>query len=284
MKFTKVQSAGNDFVLIETSDLSKDWAGLATKICRRHYDVGADGLLLLSPSSRADMKMTILNSDGSEAEACGNGLRCLVYYAVKKEMIDKSIVELTIETAAGIRNANINKHNNLLTGITTSMGKPRFTASDIPVNIKDQRLLNINMLSGYEITFGDISLSLSFVSMGNPHAIVFINTDIRDFPLESIGPLVEKHKIFPKHTNFEVARILGREKIEMRVWERGVGETLACGSGACAVAVAAKLLGLGGEDVKIKLPGGNLEVKWNGKGEVFLGGKAKIVFQGEWQE
>jgi diaminopimelate epimerase len=285
MNFTKLQGAGNDFALVETADTARNWSQLAVSICNRHFGVGADGLILLMPSDVADCRMRIFNADGSEAEACGNGLRCLVKYVLERGSVaNQETKELLIETVAGIRKAKITEVSGRLAGIRVSLGVPRFAAKDIPVVIEEDRagLVDIKSMLSYTVTVGNRKLRLNFVSMGNPHTIHFSGRPVASFPLVQLGPRVEHHKMFPQRTNFEVARVLSREQIEARVWERGVGETLACGSGAAAVAVAAQLNGLVDDRVTIALPGGNLEVGWDGVGEVFLGGPAELVFTGEW--
>jgi diaminopimelate epimerase len=189
-----------------------------------------------------------------------------------------------IETVAGIRKAKITEVSGRPAEIRVSLGVPKFAAKDIPVVIEEGSagLVDIKSMLGYTVTVGNRKLRLNFVSMGNSHAIHFSSQAVASFPLAQLGPGVEHHKMFPRRTNFEVARVLSREQIEARVWERGVGETLACGSGAAAVAVAAQLNGLVDNRVTIALPGGNLEVVWDGTGEVFLGGPAEMVFTGEW--
>ena len=286
MNFTKLQAAGNDFVLVETSDMGRNWSPVAMAICDRHFGVGADGLLLLLPSDRADFQMRIFNPDGSEAEACGNGLTCLVKYVVNMGLADSGAQEISVETVAGIRKAKINRVKGKLAKIQVSMGVPKFAARDIPVAIEEGKrgLVDIKSMLSYTITIGDRELSLNFVSIGNPHAVYFCQQPVSDFPLSQIGPKIEHLPIFPNRTNFEVANVVNRRLIEARVWERGVGETLACGSGACAVAVAAQLRGYIDNKVDIKLPGGILELEWNGGGEVFLSVPAEIVFNGEWTE
>jgi diaminopimelate epimerase len=276
MNFTKLQGAGNDFVLIETGDKNLDWAKLAKVICNRHFGIGADGLLLLLPSEKADLKMRVFNPDGSEAEACGNGLRCLVRYALEKEMVGAKAAEITIETVAGIRKARLQGK-----AIQVAMGKPQFKAKEIPVNLESKVA---EPVLAYPLTVEDKELTLGLIAMGNPHAVHFIESPVAEFPLAQLGPKVEKHPIFPQRTNFEVARVISPGLIEARVWERGVGETLACGSGACAVAVLARLKGFTDGQVDIKLPGGTLGVAWDGKGEVSLSGPAEIVFTGEWPD
>jgi diaminopimelate epimerase len=283
MNFAKLQGAGNDFVLVETGDEGRDWAKLAVAICNRRFGVGADGLLLLLPSEAADVGMRIFNADGSEAEACGNGLRCLVRYALDRGLVAGGASEVSIETVAGIRSARIRGKSGGKPEIQVSLGAPRFKAKDIPVSLgKSPDLVDIKSMLGYTVTVESNELGLNFVSMGNPHAVHFLGQPVADFPLAQLGPRVEYHEIFPQRTNFEIARVLSWGEIESRVWERGVGETLACGSGAAAVAVAAQLRGLVGHRVAVKLPGGVLDVAWDGSGEVFLGGPAEMVFTGEW--
>jgi diaminopimelate epimerase len=285
MNFTKLHGAGNDFVLLETADTARNWSQLAVSICNRHFGVGADGLILLMPSDVADYKMRIFNTDGSEAEACGNGLRCLVRYVLERGLVtNRGAKKLFVETIAGVRKAKISEVSGRPAEIRVSLGVPRFGVKDIPVVIEEGSagLVDIKSMLSYTVTVGNRKLKLDFVSMGNPHAILFSSRPAASFPLVQLGPRVEHHKMFPQRTNFEVARVLTREQIEARVWERGVGETLACGSGAAAVAVAAQLNDLVDARVTIALPGGNLEVVWDGTGEVFLGGPAEIVFSGEW--
>jgi len=286
VNFTKLQSAGNDFVLMEANDMQRDWSQLAIAICNRHFGVGADGLLLLLPSDIADFGMRIFNLDGSEAEVCGNGLGCLARYVLDKGLASIEADEISIETIAGIKKARVHKVGGKLAKIQVSMGMPMLEVKDIPVTIKegDRGLVDIKSMLSYLVTVENRVLTLNLVSMGNPHAIHFCQELVSEFPLSQIGPRVEYLEIFPNRINFEVANVVNRQRIEARVWERGVGETLACGSGACAIAVAAQLRGYIDNKVDIKLPGGTLEVEWDGVKEVFLSTPAKIVFKGEWIE
>ena len=283
MKFTKLQSAGNDFVLIEEKYVGRNLQKLAKDICRRHFGIGADGLLVLLPSEKADIAMRVFNADGSEAEACGNGLRCLVKYVFDNGFVAANAVDLSVETIAGIRKARLLEKSRNGRVIQSGMGKPEFSATKIPVTaeVGKGKLIDI-MLSNYPLSIDGKELCLNFVAMGNPHAVNFQQQQVAGFPLSQIGPLVENNEIFPRRMNFEIARILDRRHIEARVWERGVGETLACGSGACAVAIAAQILGYIDNPVKIKLPGGVLKVEWDMAGEVLLSGIAETVFTGEW--
>lgn len=284
MKFTKMQGAGNDFVVVETSDTQREWSQIAEAMCDRHYGIGADGLLLLLPSDVADFRMRIFNADGSEANVCGNGLRCLIKYFVDGEPANSGAQEISVATVAGVRRAEVYKVAGRVTKVQTGMGEPELEDKDIPVVIEPGagKVVDIKSMLSYSITVDGRELHLSLVSMGNPHAVYFCQDPVSDFPLSRLGPKVEQHEIFPKGVNFEVARVVNREQVEARVWERGVGETLACGSGACAITVAAQLHGYIDNKVAIKLPGGILEVEWNGAGEVFLSGPAETVFTGEW--
>jgi diaminopimelate epimerase len=282
MQFTKLQGLGNDFVLVDAIGKDRDWSRMAKTICRLHFGVGADGLLILLNSEKADFRMRVFNPDGSEAEACGNGLRCFVRYLVAHGMVSGET--FSIETMAGIRAARLIQ-NGSSSLIQVGMGKPEFNPKNIPVAAEPGKgkMFDI-MLGDYPLEMSGKKLLLNFISMGNPHAVCFIDEPVADFPLKNIGPAVEKYRIFPHGVNFEIARVLSRTRIEMRVWERGAGETLACGSGACAVAIAAQLQGLCDSKVEISLSGGTAEVKWNKKEEAYLTGPAEKVFTGEWPE
>lgn len=279
-----MQGAGNDFVIIEANAASRDWPRLAVAMCDRHYGIGADGLLLLASSSVADFRMRIFNADGSEAETCGNGLRCLVRYFVDRKPGASRDREISVETMAGIRKARV-----FATGPSTlvkiGMGKPRFGEKDIPAVLRmdNVRVARKPMLT-CSLQIGRRELTLALVSIGNPHAVYFTDKPVAGFPLTRLGPKVEHHKIFPEGANFEVVRVVNRRQIEARVWERGAGETMACGSGACAIAVASRLNGYVDDRVAVKLPGGVLEIEWPGTGEVSLSGPAETVFTGEWPD
>ena len=284
MNFTKVQGAGNDFILVEAGGVLRDWSQMAVAMCNRHFGVGADGLLLVLPSDIAHFQMRVFNPDGSEAEVCGNGLRCLAKYVVDRGLADIEAREILVETIAGIRRIKLYKAGGKLIKIQVGMGVPKFRAEDIPVVIEAGNIVDITSMLSYPVTVGDKELFLDFVSMGNPHAVYFWQRSVSNFPLSHLGPQVEQHAIFPNRVNFEVARVMSRQQIEARVWERRVGETLACGSGACAITVLAQLHGYINNKVDIKLPGGILDVEWDGVGEVLLSGSAEIVFTGEWPD
>jgi len=281
--FTKLQGAGNDFILVETDKTGGDWPEVAWAMCDRHYGIGADGLLLLLPSAKADFRMRMFNPDGSEAEACGNGLRCLAKYIIDKKLSPQS--QIKIETMAGIRAVRFNRTGKSVE-IQTSMGVPKFGAGDIPVEIEpgSRKLIDIKSMLGYTVVIDGRELCLNLVSMGNPHAVYFSPQPVARFLLSQIGPKVEHLAVFPRRTNFEVVNVINRGQIDARVWERGAGETLACGSGAGAIAVAAQKYGYVDNKVAIALPGGVLKVEWDGVGEVFLSGPAEKVFTGVWEK
>jgi diaminopimelate epimerase len=286
MDFTKLQGAANDFVLIEAEGIQRDWSKLALAICERHLGVGADSLLLVLPSDKADFLMRTFDADGSEAETCGNGIRCLARYTLEKGRVSPERSEIMVETAAGISRIKPEIKDGRVYKFQANMGKPRFKAGEIPI-APDKAVGDIVDITGMlscKTTVNNMELTLNLVSMGNPHAVHFIEYSVFDFPLSGIGPLVENLPLFPRRVNFEIARVTGKDSLEARVWERGTGETMACGSGACAVAVASKILGYTGRSVDIKLPGGILNAEWSSDGEVILGGPAEIVFEGTWPD
>ena len=287
MRFSKLEATGNDFILVDASTKVAEWAKLARVMCDRHFGVGADGLMLVQDSASADLKMRLFNADGSEAEVSGNGLRCFAKYAIEKglagDMVsgaDPGNLSLSIETLSGARKVTAYTSGGSVSRVDVNMGPPRFRPEEIPIEVKVDMVPILN----YPLVIDRRELSLCLVSMGNPHAVNFISQPVADFPLAEIGPKVELHTMFPQRTNFEAARVLGRMKIEARVWERGVGETLACGSGASAIAVAARLLEYVDNSVDIILAGGPLTVSWDGIGEVSLSGPVTEVFAGDWPE
>jgi diaminopimelate epimerase len=284
MNFTKLQATGNDFIFVDARNMERDWSKLAREICHRYYGAGADGLILIASSNRASLKMRLFNSDGSEAEVSGNGLRCFAKYVIDRQIVAGP--KITVETMSGIRTIEATMTQGKVTHAKVNMGTPRFKAEDIPVLIdkpkKGRGEVDIKLIIDYPLTVGRKGLALSFVSMGNPHAVSFLSQPVSDFPLSVVGPQVENHRMFPERVNFEIARVLKGNKIEARVWERGAGETLSCGSGACAIAVTARKKGYIDDEVDIILKGGDLTVYWDGVGEVYLSGPVEEVFTGEW--
>jgi diaminopimelate epimerase len=282
MDFTKMHGAANDFVMVDGRNIKQDWPKMAVAVCNRHLGIGADSLIILLPSDRADFGMRTFDADGSEAETCGNGIRCLARYVLEKGLISPDAKEVTIETVATVNHVNFERKDGRVVKFWANMGQPQLAAAKIPVLIRTGK--DSNSLISHRVRVNGTDLTLNLVSMGNPHAVHFITEPVVDFPMSKIGPLVENLPIFPNRVNFEIARVLDKRHIEARVWERGVGETLACGSGACAITVASKLLGYTESTVDIKLPGGVLNAEWNGNREVVLGGPAEVVFEGKWPD
>ena len=282
MKFTKMHGAGNDYVYVDARSEDRDWPELSRQMSDRHFGVGGDGLILIKNSDVADLRMSMFNADGSEAEMCGNGIRCFVKYAVDRGIVSDSVASISVETLAGIRQIATITEGDQVTGARVSMGTPILTPKDVPVKLESAGEYGSGPVLGYPFQMEGHDLPLSFVSMGNPHAVTFIDKPVAEFPLLTVGPKVEHHTIFPNRVNFEIVNVNSRDHLTARVWERGSGETLACGTGACGIAVASILGGHTGNTVDITLPGGTLKVDWDGQGEVFLEGPAEEVFSGEW--
>jgi diaminopimelate epimerase len=269
---------GNDYIYVRP-DADCDWEGIARRVSDRHFGLGADGLILALPSSVADLRMRIFNADGSEAEMCGNGIRCLARYAVEEGMVPADAREITIETGAGVLKLQLFRESGVVTSARVNMGLPRLQPKDIPANVEGP-----GPVMNLPLEIGGLSLSLTLVSMGNPHAIHFLGEDIDEFPLERIGPLVEHHALFPRRTNFQIVQVIDKGHVRHRVWERGAGITLASGTSASAVCVASRLHGFTGDRIIDSLPGGDLTLEWDGVGPVFMTGPATRVYDGEWHD
>ena len=282
MKFTKMHGAGNDYIYIDARQMDENWHELSRTLSDRHFGIGGDGIILILDSDVADLRMRMFNADGSEGEMCGNGIRCFAKYALEREIASPCGDGLTVETLAGIRTVYPFVDQGVVSGARVSMGRPSLNPHEIPVSLDPAMSSNVGPVLKYPIHPGDFRLFLGFVSMGNPHAVTYIDQPVREFPLHNIGPLVEGHPMFPRRVNFEIVNQVDSSHLEARVWERGSGETMACGTGACAIAVASRLQGLIDDRVDIKLPGGTLTIEWDGEGEVFLEGPATEVFNGEW--
>ena len=277
INFTKMHGAGNDFVVIDcrhtapaheffnNSSKPKDIADTARSLCRRKFGVGADQLLLLFDSVQADFRMAIYNADGSEVEMCGNGIRCFANYIWNRAISDKEV--LSVETLAGIIRPR--RAGDL---VEVDMGEPVLDGRSIPVNI-DGNVID------FPVSVEGKEFRITCVGMGNPHAVVFVE-DVEHFSVESVGPVLETAALFPNRTNVEFVQVVSEKELKMRVWERGAGETLACGTGACASAVAAALKGTAGRDVVVHLKGGDLSIQWNSDNRVFMTGPAVEVFEG----
>lgn len=285
MEFTKMHGAGNDYVYVDARSMpDREWGDLSRAISDRHFGVGGDGLILVMESDVADLRMRMFNSDGSEGAMCGNGIRCFAKYAVERGIVPVGSPQVTIDTQSGVRTVYPHYSGSHVNAARVSMGPPRLNPAEIPVDLDPAIAGNSGPIINYAIQPGDFRLAMTFVSMGNPHAVTFIDQPIEEFPLHNIGPLVERHPIFPDRVNFEIVNIREDGTLDARVWERGSGETMACGTGACAIGVASRLLGHTGDKVAVNLPGGTLNIEWIGEGEVYLEGPAAEVFSGVWTE
>lgn len=277
LKFTKMQGLGNDYVYMDAIHQEiRNSSSLAKAISNRHWGVGSDGLILIDKSDVADFKMQMLNLDGSESEMCGNGIRCVGKFVYDKGLTNKT--EIKIETLAGIKNLKLNVQNGKVKMITVDMGEPILEASEIPV-IGDK-----TPVRGIKIKALDKEFVATCVSMGNPHAVIILE-DLDKLDIEKYGREIECNPIFPNKTNVEFINVEDRKHIKMRVWERGTGETLACGTGACSSVVAGVLNGVIDRNVIVKLLGGNLQIEWKEEdNHVYMTGPAVTVFEGELYE
>ncbi len=274
IKFTKMHGLGNDYVYIDAIHQKiQNISSLAQFVSNRNFGIGSDGLILICESENADFKMRMFNSDGSEAEMCGNGIRCVGKFVYDKGLTDKTTVK--IETLAGIKTLKLNTKEGKVETVKVDMGEPILKPELIPVKTQEEPAKNVKIeVEGKEFKF-------TCVSMGNPHAITIVE-NVKDFEVEKYGKVIEIDETFPKKTNVEFVEIMDKEHIKMRVWERGSGETLACGTGACATAVACYLNNLTNRHVFVELLGGTLEIEWNEKdNHVYMTGPAVIVFEGE---
>jgi len=275
MKFTKMHGIGNDYIYVNTFDEAvADPSALAVAMSRPHFGVGADGLVLIGASDTADFDMRMFNADGSEGEMCGNAVRCIAKYVYERGLTQKT--RLTLATKAGIKTLELQIDAGQVTQVRVDMGEPLLAPAAIPVDLPGERVID------QPITVGGQAWRMSCVSMGNPHAVIFVD-DPATFDVHGIGRQIEHHPLFPRRTNVEFVRVHSREQLEMRVWERGSGETLACGTGAAAIVVAAVLNGLTERSVRVKLLGGELHVHWDeADNHIYQSGPASFVFDGVW--
>jgi diaminopimelate epimerase len=276
MKFTKMQGAGNDYVYVNCfEECVENPAEIAVKVSDRNFGIGSDGLILVMPSETADVRMRMFNSDGSESEMCGNGIRCVAKFAYDRGIVSKR--EITAETGAGILTLQLTTNSdNKVDKVRVNMGAPRLTRAEIPMLGEPSLHVVSEPLNILHTTF-----RITCVSMGNPHCVIFVDEDVTGFPVEKYGPLIENHEMFPRRTNVEFVQIISRTEVRQRTWERGAGETLACGTGASAVAVAGVLNGLTERKIVNHLSGGDLELEWLENGPVYMTGPAVEVFNGE---
>lgn len=283
MKFTKMHGCGNDYVYVDcTKEVIPDIEATAVRVSDRHFGIGSDGLILIKSSEVADFEMDMYNADGSRGKMCGNGIRCVAKYVYDHGLTNKT--EITVDTQAGIKTLQLTVCDGKVSKVRVDMGEPILIPQEIPVKASVLGLADDRReaIVAQPFTVANSSYDITCVSMGNPHCITFIDEDVRSFPLEAIGPLFEKHELFPEGVNTEFVNIIDKAHLRMRVWERGSGETLACGTGACAVAVASYLNGFTGRNVDIELMGGHLEIAYDeATNHVFMTGPATEVFSGE---
>ncbi len=274
MKFTKMQGLGNDYIYVDcTRETLENPSHIAKKVSDRHFGIGSDGLVLILPSQVADFRMRMFNSDGSESEMCGNAIRCVGKYVFDNGMTDKNLVN--IETLAGIKVLTLTAQNGKVELVRVDMGEPILVPRDVPVASDKESFIS------EPVTIDGREFKVTAVSMGNPHAVSYIE-DVENFPLAQIGPKMETNSLFPRKVNAEFVQVIDRKNLKMRVWERGAGETLACGTGACAVLVSSVLNNLSDRAATIKLLGGDLLIEWSEKdNHVYMTGPAVKVFEGE---
>lgn len=275
MKFTKMHGCGNDYVYVDCTKKRLDNPEKVSEfVSDRHFGIGSDGLILINPSEVADFEMAMYNADGSRGEMCGNGIRCVAKFVYDKGLTDKTTI--TIETLAGIKTLDLTVKDGAVETVKVNMGSPELKSELIPVVSDKEKVVD------EKVTVDGVEYSITCVSMGNPHCVTFLEQDVRVLDLPKIGPSFENNEIFPKRINTEFVNIIDRTHLRMRVWERGSGETLACGTGACATAVAAIINGYCDDTVDIELLGGHLSIQYDREANlVFMTGPATIVYDGE---
>lgn len=275
MKFTKMEGCGNDYVYVNGFEEKIDNPNeVAIAVSDRHFGIGSDGLIIINPSEVADFKMCMYNADGSEGKMCGNGIRCVAKYVYDFNLTDKDVI--TVETLSGIKTLKLNVENGKVKTVRVNMGAPILECDKVPVKYDDEKMIN------KPVKVDGKTFNITCVSMGNPHAVTFIN-DTDNLEIEKIGPKFENNEIFPDKVNTEFIQIIDKNTVKMRVWERGSGETFACGTGACASVVASVLNRLTENKVTVKLLGGELEIEYNqDENTVYMTGPARVVFTGEY--
>jgi diaminopimelate epimerase len=276
MKFTKMHGLGNDFVVVaEFSSVPEQISELARQVCDRHFGIGADGLVLILPhKGEADFAMRIFNADGTEAEQCGNAVRCVAKYVYDKKLTDRE--EILLETRIGVQRLKLHIENGQAAQVTVDMGEPTLQGEKIPTAISAAQVVN------HPVHTEEGELFFTAVSMGNPHAVIFVDS-LEQIDLHKAGPQIETNPLFPRRTNVEFVEVHREDEVTMHVWERGCGETLACGSGACAVVVAGVLTGKTSRKATVHLKGGDLHIEWReADNRVYMTGPSKIVFEGIW--
>ncbi len=300
MQFTKLQGAGNDYIFVDGSSQERDWSELSRRVSDRHFGIGSDGLIVAARSKSADVRMRMWNADGSESEMCGNGIRCLAKFVLEREIVPMPDGALSVETGAGLIAVTPSWEGGRITGARVDMGVPVLRSADVPADraalgpsdyakldggiVEALGLVPDDLVLDAALAAGGTALVGSAVSMGNPHFVALLDEPVAGVALERLGPLVEHHAAFPNRVNFTVANVESRGRIGSRTWERGSGETMACGTGTCAMVVEARLHGLVDDVVSVRVPGGELTVTWPGHGPVIMEGDAVEVFSGEWPD
>lgn len=274
MKFVKMHGAGNDFVVIDGTTeqfAEEELSRISIGACDRHMGIGSDGIILVLPSRIANFRMRMFNPDGSEAEMCGNGIRCFAKYLFDRKI--HTDVIMTVETLGGVKTLKLNAVGGKVQTVRVDMGEPMLLRSQIPMKGSEGKVV------GEQLKVAGKKLEVTCVSMGNPHCITFVD-NVEQYPVEKVGPDIENHNSFPQRTNVEFVEIINQQEVKMRVWERGAAETLACGTGACATAVACMLNDKVGRKVTVHLRGGDLFIEWTGDNKVYMTGPAEEVFEG----
>lgn len=274
MKFTKMHGLGNDFIVIEAIKDGTDYNSLAKKMCDRHFGIGGDGILVVEESDTADSKMLIYNSDGSQAEMCGNGIRCFAKYLYDNGFVKKDIIN--IDTLDGIKKIEVETEGALVKRVKVNMGSPSFKPEAVPVNLDGDMVIGRNVnIEGEEYT-------ITSMMMGVPHTVLFLD-DIESIDIETVGKKIEHSKLFPKKTNVNFVKVIGPDEFIVRTWERGAGATLACGTGTCASLIACALNNKTGRKALAHLRSGELLIEWSDSGDVYMTGPAETVFTGEYE-
>ncbi len=300
MHFTKLQGAGNDYIYVDGLNEQRDWPEVARRVTDRHFGIGADGLIVVAPSERAPVRMWMFNADGSEGEMCGNGIRCFAKFVLERGMVPADGSTLDVETGAGVLNIAPHWSGDRVVGARVNMGEPILRAADVPVDASkmgpsNYAALDVGLVGSLglrpedvvfdaPLTVNGVTFVLTAVSMGNPHVTAFIDEPVSSVELDRIGPHVEHHEAYPRRINFHLANLVARDHIVSRTWERGSGLTLACGTGASAIVVAARLHSLVDDVVRVDVPGGQLTITWPGHGPVFMDGDAVEVFSGDFPD
>ena len=277
MHFTKMQGLGNDYIYIDASrERVSDPSALSRAVSDRHFGAGSDGLVLILPDPEADFRMRMFNADGSEAEMCGNAARCVAKYVYEKGLTSKT--EIRLQTGGGIKILKLETADGRVTSVEVDMGAPAFRPDQIPVSLPG------DAVTAYPVRIEDRTFALTCVSMGNPHAVIFVD-DVDHFDVHHYGPILECHPLFPSRANIEFVTVLDRTHLRMRVWERGSGETMACGTGACATLAAAVVTGRSDREAVLHLNGGDLSIRWDpSSNHIFQKGPAEFVYEADWPE